>query len=270
MLIATQKTGIMKKLFSLFIILFFAGKVLAQNVGIGTSSPTAKLDVNGTFKVADGTQGDGKILTSDDTGLASWQPPPPPPGTNDPSVSICCQRWMTKNLDVATYRNGDLIPKVTNNAAWEALTTGAYCYYNNDSTTYAATYGKLYNWYAVNDPRGLAPEGWYIPTDFEWTTLGTCLGGDDVAGGPMKEIGTTHWTAPNTGATNISGFTALPGGFRDNGGSFGSIGGGGTWWSSSENTSGNALQRGLSYYSVVLSDGGFDKNYGFSVRCLRD
>ena len=183
----------MKKLFSIFIALFLTGMVHAQNVGIGTSTPNARLDVNGTFKVTDGTQGTGKILTSDATGLASWQPPPPPPGTNDPSVSICCQRWMTRNLDVAVYRNEDPIPKVTDEAAWAALTTGAYCYYNNDSTAYAATYGKLYNWYAVNDTRGLAPEGWYIPTDFEWTTLGACLGGDGVAGGSMKEIGTMHW-----------------------------------------------------------------------------
>ncbi len=260
----------MKKLFFLYIGLLTTCTAIAQNVGIGTSTPTAKLHVNGTFKVVDGTQGAGKILTSNATGLASWQPPPPPPGTNDPSVSICCQRWMTRNLDVATYRNGDPIPKVTGNAAWAALTTGAYCYYNNDSTTYAATYGKLYNWYAVNDSRGLAPEGWYIPTDFEWTTLSNCLGGDLVAGGPMKEIGTTHWTTPNTGATNLSGFTGLPGGYRLTTGGFASIGNYGYWWSSTETNASAAWYRVLSYNVDELYKNYIDKRRGFSVRCLRD
>ena len=122
---------------------------------------------------------------------------------------------MDKNLDVDRYRNGDPIPKVTDPTAWVALTTGAYCYYNNDSATYAATYGKLYNWYAVNDPRGLAPAGWHIPSDAEWATIETCLGGASVAGGEMKETGTIHWQSPNTGATNSSGFTGLPGGYRN-------------------------------------------------------
>src|SRR6266487_1634854 len=127
-----------------------------------------------------------------------------------PSIKICDQVWMLKNLDVSTYRNGDPIPKISDNAAWLALTTGAYCYYDNDSANYAATYGKLYNWFAVNDPRGLAPAGWHVPTDAEFTTLvETCLGGWQVAGGKMKEIGTTHWASPNEGATNSSGFTGL-------------------------------------------------------------
>jgi uncharacterized protein (TIGR02145 family) len=245
---------------------------LGGNVGIGTGAlnPSANLDINGTLKISDGTQGAGKVLTSDATGLASWQPPPPPPGTNDPSVSICCQRWMTKNLDVTTYRNGDVIPKVTDNAEWAALTTGAYCYYNNDSTTYASTYGKLYNWYAVNDPRGLAPEGWYIPTDFEWATLSTCLGGDDVAGGPMKEIGTTQWTTPNTGATNHSGFTGLPGGLRGYDGPFYYIGNEGTWWSSTEYDTIFVWYRKLIYYSDDLNRNAAGKNVGLSVRCIRD
>src|ERR1035437_4904310 len=137
---------------------------------------------------------------------------PPTPPVSIPSVTICTQSWMLKNLDVSTYRNGDLIPEVTDGSAWSALTAGAWCWYNNDSATNASTYGKLYNWYAVNDPRGLAPTGWHVPSDAEWTTLSTCLGGNAVAGGAMKETGTTHWTSPNTGATNSSGFTGLPGG----------------------------------------------------------
>ena len=258
-----------EKLTSIFLAMILISMVNAQNTGIGTITPSAKLHVNGTFKVTDGSQGAGKILTSDAAGLASWQQPPSPPGSNELSVSICCQRWTTKNLNVAEYRNGDPIPKVSNNAEWEALTTGAYCYYNNDSAAYAAIYGKLYNWYAVNDPRGLAPEGWYSPTDIEWTGLSDCLGGNDVSGGPLKEIGTAHWTTPNTGATNLSGFTSLPGGFRDNGGFFFNIGGAGTWWSSTEDTSGNAYYRGMSFNNDDLVRSSFNKKWGFSVRCIK-
>src|ERR1035437_8570614 len=139
---------------------------------------------------------------------------PPTPPVSIPSVTICTQVWMLKNLDVSTYRNGDLIPKVTTTTAWDALTTGAWRWCNNDPAM-GVIYGKLYNWYVVNDPRGLAPTGWHVPSDAEWTTLSTCLGGYAVAGGAMKETGTTHWTSPNTGATNSSGFTGLPGGGRN-------------------------------------------------------
>ncbi len=261
----------MKKILFLFIGLVVCSMVIGQNVGIGTSIPSAKLHVNGNIKITDGTQGAGKILTSDATGLASWQPPPAPPPTYYPSVTICCQSWMIKNLDVTTYRNGDPIPKVTSNSAWATLTTGAYCYYNNDSTTYSATYGKLYNWYAVNDPRGLAPEGWHIPTDFEWTTLGNCLGGDTIAGGLMKEIGTTHFESPNEGATNLCGFTGLPGGLRSDNGPFGAVGYDGLWWSSTpESGTNDAWNIVLSYSSYYLYRVYYYKRFGFSVRCLRD
>ncbi len=247
---------------------------LGGNVGIGygATDPDATLHVNGTIKVADGTQGEGKILTSDATGLASWQPPPPRPGTNDPIVSICCQHWMARNLDVTTYRNGDLIPEVTDYGTWAALTTGAYCYYDNDSTNYATTFGKLYNWYAVNDPRGLAPEGWHIPTDFEWTTLNICLDPIYVyGGGYLKEIGTEHWASPNTGATNVTGFTALPAGYRAYDGGFSQIGSYGYWWSSIENITANPLGWYLSYNDYFLgSISSNTKSMGFSVRCLRD
>jgi len=239
------------------------------NLGIGTISPTAKLHIAGALKVVDGTQGAGKILTSDASGLASWQPPPPPPPTYYSSTSICCQSWMTKDLNVSTYRNGDVIPKVTNNAEWAALTTGAYCYYNNDSTTYAAVYGKLYNWFAVNDPRGLAPDGWHTPSEIEWITLSNCLGGDEFAGGPLKELGTTHWASPNSGATNYASFFCLPGGARNPGGTFVQIGENSHHWSS-EFGSTNARIRSIYYNDDVLGIGIYSKNYGFSVRCIRD
>ncbi|MES2797684.1 MAG: fibrobacter succinogenes major paralogous domain-containing protein [Bacteroidota bacterium] len=188
------------------------------------------------------------------------------------AVTICCQSWMTRNLEVTSYRNGDPIPQITDPTAWSELTTGAWCYYNNDPTN-GSIYGKLYNWYAVNDPRGLAPEGWHVPTDFEWTTLTNCLGGEGAAGGLMKEIGITHWTTPNTDATNFSGFIALPGGFRASAGTFSVIGGYGYLWSAtllSINNITAPLYRTAYYINGTLSRGSGSLRSGFSVRCIRD
>jgi uncharacterized protein (TIGR02145 family) len=184
-----------------------------------------------------------------------------------PIVTIGTQVWTTQNLSVARYRNGDIIPQVTNTTQWAALTTGAWCWYNNDSATYAATYGRLYNWYAVNDARGLAPQGYHVPSDGEWSVLVTTLGGLSIAGGSMKS--TTGWNLPNTGATNSSGFAGLPGGFRDPTISFGNIGYVGMWWSSTE-----VPPYPLSY-ALVNDNSRVDrannlKSAGFSVRCVRD
>ena len=186
-----------------------------------------------------------------------------------PTIVIGTQQWMRENLDVVTYRNGDVIPQVTNATAWAALTTGAWCYYNNDVAN-GAIYGKLYNWYAVNDIRGLAPTGWHVPTDTEWTTLTTKLEGESVAGGKMKSVGTTLWTTPNTGATNSSGFTGLPGGFRDYDGTFYYIGNYGFWWSSTQNGTTDAWFRFLNYNDGNAYRVSLNKKNGFSVRCLRD
>jgi uncharacterized protein (TIGR02145 family) len=128
-------------------------------------------------------------------------------------VTIGTQVWSGCNLDVTTYRNGDPIPEVTDQGAWNSLTTGAWCYYEN-TTSNGTTYGKLYNWHAVNDPRGLAPNGYHVPSDEEWTTLVNYLGGDNVAGGHLKEPGFCHWEDPNTDADNSSNFTGLPSGIR--------------------------------------------------------
>lgn len=184
--------------------------------------------------------------------------------------TACGQTWMLKNLNVDRYRNGDPIPKVTDPTIWASFTTGAYCYYNNDSTTYAAIYGKLYNWYAVNDPRGLAPLGWHVPSDAEWAALETCLGGPSVAGGKMKEAGTSYWSSPNTGATNSSGFAGLPGRYRGDDGAFAGLGTG-FWWSSTDLSSPNAWYLHLASSIGTSYRLSFDdKLYGFSVRCLRD
>jgi uncharacterized protein (TIGR02145 family) len=176
---------------------------------------------------------------------------------------------MSKNLDVAFYRNGDPIPQVTDPTAWAGLTTGAWCYNNNDPIQ-GAKYGKLYNWYAVNDPRGLAPEGWHIPSDAEWTTLATTLGGASVAGGKMKEAGTVNWLSPNTGADNSSGWTGLPGGLRLYIGGFQSAGGSGYWWSATGANATVAWERYLGFSSAGISRSTTEKQTGVSVRCLRD
>jgi uncharacterized protein (TIGR02145 family) len=189
--------------------------------------------------------------------------------TSTPRVTIGTQVWATINLDVVTYRNGDVIPQVTDATAWVALTTGAWCYYNNDAAN-GAIYGKLYNWYAVNDTRGLAPTGYHVPTDAEWSTLTTYLGGESVAGGKMKATGTSLWTSPNTDATNSSGFTGLPGGCRSFNGSFYEIGYYGYWWSSSESDTSYAWYRSLNYYTGNANRFSTNKKLGFSVRCLRD
>jgi uncharacterized protein (TIGR02145 family) len=190
-------------------------------------------------------------------------------------VTICTQTWMLKNLNVSTYRNGDPIPQVADPTAWTELTTGAWCYYENNNSN-GSVYGKLYNWYAVNDPRGLAPTGWHIPTDAEWTALSNCLGGESVAGGKMKSTGTLEastglWYDPNMSADNSSGFTGLPGGSRswDLGG-FDGIGYTGFFWSSSGVNTEGAWYRNLNYNIGNLERGGGFNQFGFYVRCIKD
>lgn len=188
-------------------------------------------------------------------------------GNSYSKVVIGNQTWMQKNLNVSKYRNGDPIPQVTDPTAWIGLTTGAWCYYNNDPAN-GSTYGKLYNWYAVNDYRGLAPSGYHVPSNDEWTTLTTFLGGDQVAGGAMKA--TTLWHSTNVAATNSSGFTGIPGGYRKENGTFFVIGYGTYWWSSSEYNLPFASYLTLNY----TSGGSFSSNgyeyLGLSVRCVRD
>jgi uncharacterized protein (TIGR02145 family) len=281
----------MKKLFILFAI-FTTVAATAQSVGINAdgspANASAMLDVGSTtkgFLPPRMTTTERDLIASPATGLVlfntttngleiksstSWISLK---ASSDaaflPTIVIGTQQWMEKNLDVVTYRNGDVIPQVTDASAWAALTTGAWCYYNNDVAN-GAIYGKIYNWYAVNDTRGLAPKGWHIPTDAEWTILTDKLGGITVAGGKMKSVGTTRWTTPNTLATNESGFTGLPGGSRDTNGAFYDVGLEGFWWSSSEGGTTYAYVRELFYSYGDANTYNFSRKYGFSVRCLRD
>ena len=173
---------------------------------------------------------------------------------------------MAENLKSAHFVNGDEIPFVADNLTWQSLTSGACSWWNNGSASYDCPYGRLYNWYAVNDSRGLCPTGWHVPTDAEWTTLTTHLGGS--SGGAMKS--TTGWNAPNTGATNSSGFTGLPGGLRFNTGGFNSVGVYGLWWSSSDAGSGHAWYRFLTFSNAIVNRTFNVHRLGFSVRCARD
>ena len=203
-------------------------------------------------------------------------------GNTYKTVTIGTQEWTSENLNVEHYRNGDLIPQVQDPIEWSKLTTGAWCYYNNDPKN-GKKYGKLYNWYAVSDPRGLAPEGWHVPSDAEWTKLTDFLGGNIIevkledgtkywliesVGGKLKSV--TLWNSPNEGATNSCGFTAFPGGIRTGGGWIDDIGKNGFFCSASEVNDGDAWFRALIYdYSGVLRGFG-SKLDGLSCRCVRD
>jgi uncharacterized protein (TIGR02145 family) len=187
------------------------------------------------------------------------------------TVTIGTQVWMAENLKTTKYRNGDLIGTTTPatlDISAEATPKYQWAYEGSESN--ANTYGRLYTWYAVTDTRNVCPVGWHMSTDAEWTTLITYLGDDGVAGGKLKETGTTHWQSPNEGASNSSGFTALPSGFRNFDGRFYSIGGHGYLWSSSEYSTSSAYYRELFYNYFDISRRYFNKANGFSVRCLRD
>ena len=186
------------------------------------------------------------------------------------TVTIGTQVWMKENLKVTHYRNGDIIPNDTSTALWAGLSTGARCYYNNDSATNKNVYGGLYNWYCVNDVRKLCPLYWHVPSDLEWTTLTTFLSGETVAGGKMKETGTNHWLTPNTGATNESNFTALPGGYRFSDGTFYLIGLFSNWWSSSNFDNTNVWYRYIYFSGSDVGRDVYGKNIAFSIRCLWD
>ena len=184
------------------------------------------------------------------------------------SVKIGNQVWTVSNLRTTKFNDGTAIPLVTDNAAWTALTTPGYCW-NNNNIANKSTYGALYNWYTVNTGK-LAPAGWHVPTDAEWTTLATYLGGVSAAGGKLKEAGLAHWQTPNTGATNETGFSALPGGYRPTNGAFYTIGTFAPWWSSTANDATSSWFHYVYYQGADVVRKIDNKTYGYSVRCLRD
>lgn len=185
-------------------------------------------------------------------------------GINYQTVRIGNQVWMAENLRVTRFRDGTVIDQITNAMGWQGSSIPAWCWYNNDNN-YETPYGKLYNWLAASDSKGLCPTGWHVPTDMDWNILGDYLGGHLVAGGKMKETGTNHWNSPNTQATNESGFTGLPGGSRFFNGDFFGAADQTSWWSadfSSVRLSANS--------GGLASDDGISGAYGYSVRCIKN
>ncbi|MBN1893213.1 hypothetical protein JW906_01910, partial [bacterium] len=219
----------------------------------GTSDWSERWDFKTSFAYETGTMigNDGKIYQT---------------------VKIGTQWWMAENLRETKYRNGSAIPNVTTYSTWASLYSGARCAYENKQSN-ADEYGYLYNWYAVNDSRDIAPQGWHVPTDSEWQTLVDYLGGESGAGGKMKETGTSHWISPNSGATNESGFTALPGGCYsyNNKGTFNYLGYHAYFWSSTQYDIWLAWYRNLNYYhSNVDRNYSSGKSSGISVRLVKD
>jgi uncharacterized protein (TIGR02145 family) len=296
------------KIFLFAFLLLAAGTTNAQ-IGIGISQPaaSAQLDVTSTtkgFLPPRMTQAQRQAIASPPAGLTIW--------CNDcgitgelqvynglswtnmaggnaavkipASVTIGTQEWMTRNLDVVTYRNGDSIPEEKDPAVWAASTTGKWCYYNNNAAL-GTVYGKLYNLAAVMDPRGLAPSGWRIPSAGEWRILIAALGGESLAGAKMKA--TVLWNSSSAAANNESGFYALPGGNRNSNGLCSEIGNAATWWTSTEeylpygvsavdvfyldNISGTPAIYPVDYSSTIPGPDPVYTYYinGFSVRCVR-
>jgi uncharacterized protein (TIGR02145 family) len=184
-------------------------------------------------------------------------------------VKIGSQYWTMENLKTTRYNDGTSIPLISNDGSWANSDSPAFCWYDNDSISYKDDYGALYNWLAVKSGK-LAPAGWHVASDSDWTVLATFLGGDSIAGGKLKERGTSHWAVPNTGADNASGFTGIPGGYRKKDGGFYEIGQSSNMWSSTSEDLDYARFRGMGYHFKFMSKGYYDKRYGFSVRCVRD
>ena len=197
-------------------------------------------------------------------------------GNKYKTLKIGNQIWLSENLKTTTYNDGTAIPLVKSYDAWAELSTPAYCWYNNDSTN-KEVYGALYNWYAVNTKK-ICPEGWHVPTDEEWTELRTYLGDKGNAGLALKESGTSHWRSPNSDASNTTGFTGLPGGYRDYKGPFNLLRKDAYWWSSTESyryistdsASPISFYRNLRYDDHDLFRNVTDKSFGLCVRCLKD
>ena len=258
----------MKKIISILIIVFLSANTFAQTNMIIRKSDQSTIAVP-ISEIDSVYYEDNSNVTLTDID-----------GNTYNTVQIGTQVWMAEDLKVTHYPNGDAIPNVTDNADWGNLeddnTADAYCFYNNDNTT---DYGALYtyaaaigdNWVRDNvENQGVCPDGWHLPTDAEWTTLTDYLGGQIVAGGKMKEIGTTHWSSPNEGADNSSGFSALPSGNRTSNGNFYHLGDSNYWWSATEDNSNNAYSRKPRYNNAEVIRGIVYKSCGFSVRCVRD
>jgi uncharacterized protein (TIGR02145 family) len=195
-------------------------------------------------------------------------------GNEYKTIVIGAQEWMAENLNTSIYRNGEVIPTNLNNNTWQNTTEGSWSYYDNDATQ-ACPNGKVYNWFACVDSAQLCPVGWHVPSNADWTILTDYLGGLNVAGAKMKTVGNLTlgnglWTSPNLGATNSSGFSGTPAGYRYMLGYSNYIGNGALFWSSTEFGAAQAQMRFLNYNLSSAGQDQYNKHYGFSVRCVRD
>lgn len=276
-------------------LLFLVAVTFTQaQVGIGTSSPdsSAKLDVSSTtkgFLPPRMTTAQRNAISSPATGLVIFNTTTNSLETRKstgwvslsetfvalPTIVIGTQQWMRENLDVSFFRNGDAIPYIDNAGSFSGLTTPAWTWYNGSAAN-GEIYGKLYNWYAVNDARGLCPKGWHVPTSAEWATLLTTLGSSSpgiyMKSAGTKSDGTPIWDqgdGTNIG-TNLSGFTGLPGGRLDNYGGYMRMGYDGYWWTSTEADETQAYSVNLGNNRPNLAFATLDKVVGMSIRCIRD
>ncbi len=259
----------------LFSFLILANQVsYSQTKGAGQTTTKTQKTTTQTTQAKTKTTQTGKTQKPATKSAATTSKPGTKPAITKPVVRdteatrIGTKSWALANLDVVTFRNGDTIPEAKTNEEWVAAGDAgkpAWCYYNNDRTT-GKKFGKLYNWYAVNDPRGLAPKGWKIPGDSDWEALAAALGGPQIAGKKMKS--TTGWAEGNNGS-NESGFNGLPGGYRKENGIFANTGSVGIWWSTTEGKSLTALDFYLAL-NFNLNVSANPRKRGESVRCLRE
>jgi uncharacterized protein (TIGR02145 family) len=177
--------------------------------------------------------------------------------------------WMVENLKTTSFNDGTTIPLVVDNTSWLTLSAPGFCYYNNDEISNKASYGGLYNWYAVNTGK-LCPSDWHVASDEEWTDFTSFMAGEIIAGGRLKETGTAHWFSPNNGATDEKGFTALPGGSRDKSGIYNQLGLDGNWWSTSEYNINESWYRNMNYNVAGVKRNYQSKSNGLSVRCIKN
>jgi uncharacterized protein (TIGR02145 family) len=189
-------------------------------------------------------------------------------GNSYKTVTIGTKIWMAENLKTTKFNDGEVIPIVSENDIWTKLQTPAVSWYNNDPDAYRKTYGALYNWYTINTGK-VCPSGWHVATEEEWSSL-FFLDGSGSVGGKLKEAGTSHWKSPNTDATNETGFTGLPGGYRSIEGVFNYIGISGYWWSSTSFNDTYGLFYNLRFKYGVLYKSKSEKYCGFSVRCVKN